>query len=70
METLIHECLHSIQECEPHRENIVKYLTYRLTQNPKVIEPLLLAEWKEIEQQEGIESIKRRLITQGDCEDF
>ena len=31
LETLVHELLHSIQKCEPNREKIVDYLTYKLT---------------------------------------
>ena len=70
LETLIHEYIHSIQKCNPHRENIVKYLTYKITRNIKTIENNLLKEWVEIEKIEGIKDIKKRLVTSGDCDDF
>ena len=70
LETLIHEYLHSIQTCSPRRENIVKFLTYRLTESSSGIESKVLTEWLEIEKQEGLESIKKRLKTEGDCEEF
>lgn len=70
MDTLIHELLHSIQQCLPNRERIVFYLTYKLTKVEEAIPIKLKNEWMEIEHQEGHDSIKNRLLTNGDCEDF
>ncbi|MHA1944846.1 MAG: hypothetical protein ACXAC6_01190 [Candidatus Hodarchaeales archaeon] len=68
--TLLHEMLHSIQECDPNRENITDYLVYKLTGLQNDILPEILAEWVEIEKSFGFKRIKRRFITNGDCEDF
>lgn len=70
LETIIHEYIHSIQKCTHHRENIVKFLTYKLTQKENVIEEGMLNEWLEIEKQEGLEKIKDRILKSGDCEEF
>lgn len=70
LETIIHEYIHSIQKCTNHRENIVKFLTYKLTQKENVIEEGMLNEWLEIEKQEGLEKIKDRILKSGDCEEF
>ena len=68
--TLVHELLHSIQACSPHREGIVDFLTYKLTDDQTFVDPFLLKDWVEIEMLHGLESIKQRLLAQGDCEDF
>lgn len=68
--TILHELLHSVQVCEPHREGIVAYLTYKLLGNLNLINPLLRQDWEEIERQNGLDRIKNRLLQQGDCEDF
>lgn len=68
--TLLHEYIHSIQQCTNHRENIVKFLTYKLTAKENVIEKELLDEWLEIEKQEGLERIMNQILQPGDCEDF
>ncbi|MHA1734069.1 MAG: hypothetical protein ACTSU5_19175 [Promethearchaeota archaeon] len=68
--TLIHELLHSIQECHPKREPIVQFLTYRLTRDASTINGDLRGEWEEIERQTGLSGIKERLLKPGDCEDF
>lgn len=70
VETILHEYLHSIQKCTKNRENIVKYLTYKLTEKENVIEEEMLKEWLEIEKQEGLKKIKDRLLQPGDCEEF
>lgn len=70
LDTLLHEYIHSIQQCTNHRENIVKFLTYKLTAKENVIETELLDEWLEIEKQEGLKKIKDQLLQPGDCEDF
>jgi len=68
--TLIHELLHSIQTCSPHREGIVDFLTYKLTGDQTIIDPFLLKDWEDIERIHGFEMVKKQLLIQGDCEDF
>jgi len=51
LDTIIHELLHSIQKCHLDREDIVYYITYKLTDNPDHINPFTLKDWQEIEQQ-------------------
>ena len=67
---MFHELLHSIQQCEPNRENIVEYLTWHYIKDSTVIDPYTLEDWREIERTVGLPKIKRRLLTKGDCEDF
>ena len=67
---LIHELLHSIQICNSHRENIVDYLTYKITDDPTIITPSIVKDWNEIEKMHGIKAIKKRLLQPGDCEEF
>ena len=67
---LIHELLHSIQICTSHRESIVDYLTYKITDDPTIITPFTVKDWNEIEKLYGFEAIKKRLLQPGDCEDF
>ncbi len=68
--TIIHELLHSIQKCSPHRENIVEFLVYKLFDNAALINQRLLKDWIEIERIFGYKKIKERLLSEGDCEDF
>jgi len=68
--TLVHELLHSIQKCAPNIENIVDYLTYKLTGSSSAILQEVLSDWSEIERLHSYGRIKRRLITEGDCEEF
>ena len=68
--TLVHEFLHSIQVCRPHRENIVEYLVYKLLKDCTLIDERKLNEWREIEKQVGWKGIKQRLVLEGDCEDM
>lgn len=68
--TLLHELLHSIQKCAPHRENIIEYLMYKLMDRSDIIDHRLLIEWKEIEKTHGFEVIKEKLLSKSDCEDF
>lgn len=70
--TLVHELIHSIQKCAPHRENIVDFITYRILKGSEKpsIEPELLGEWTEIESQYGFARIKQNILRKGDCEDF
>lgn len=65
-----HELLHSLQVCNPRRENIADYITFRLTNEAKFIDPSIKREWEEIERVYGWEKIKQRILIQGDCEDF
>ena len=67
---LVHELLHSVQNCSPKRENICDYLTYRITNDPTIMDKTLLLEWKEIERTYGLEAIKARFLADGNCEDF
>lgn len=68
--TIVHELLHSIQRCEPNREGIVDFLTYKITGSSQYIDHFELADWLEIEKTTSYAKIKMRLIGEGDCEDF
>lgn len=69
--TIMHEILHSIQNCNAdHREPIVHYLTFKLTGDKTGIYNSLIENWREIERIHGLKQIKERLISEGDCEDF
>ena len=70
IETLVHELLHSIQKCAPNIENIVDYLTYKLTGSSTMILEFIIDDWSEIERIYGYGEIKLRLVTDGDCEEF
>ena len=70
LSVIVHELLHSIQICNPRRENIVDYITFRLTNEAKFIDPLVKREWEEIEKIYGWERIKQRILIEGDCENF
>jgi hypothetical protein len=67
---LVHELLHSVQKCDPKRENICDYLTYRITNDPTLMEGKVLSEWAEIERAHGLDQIKSRFLAEGNCEDF
>lgn len=67
---LIHEILHSIQKCNPNREGIVEYLTFKLTNDTSAITEENLANWNEIEKQVRLKTIFERLTKDGNCEDF
>ncbi|HMF31671.1 MAG TPA: hypothetical protein VKK79_09665 [Candidatus Lokiarchaeia archaeon] len=69
-EVLIHELLHSVQKCRPNRERITDYLTFKLTQDPTTIDPRILTEWNQLEQDYGLKAIIARFLRQGDCEEF
>ena len=69
--TIMHEILHSIQNCNAdHREPIVHYLTFKLTGDKTGIYNSLIEDWREIERIHGLKQIKERLTSEGDCEDF
>jgi len=68
--TLLHELLHSIQRCGPHRENIVNYVVYKILNRPDLIDHRIREEWEEIEKSVGFKEIKKRFRSEGDCEDF
>lgn len=67
---LLHEILHSIQRCAPHRENIVDYIVFRILHKRNEIAENIIHDWEELEKIHGFEKIKARLIHTGDCEDF
>lgn len=69
-DTIIHEYLHEIQICEPNKEGIVDYITYKLTGNKNYIDQYTLDNWREIEKTNGFKKIKELLLTVGDCEEF
>ena len=69
-DTIIHEYLHEIQNCEPNREGIVNYITYKITGKKNYIDQYTLDNWKELEKVNGFKKIKERLVTTGDCEEF
>jgi hypothetical protein len=68
--TLIHEMIHSIQNCAPNREHIVDYITYRILKKEAPIEQNVLLEWTEIESSHKFSKIKKQILSDGDCEDF
>ena len=68
--TIIHEYLHSIQKCEPNREKIVEYITYKITGEEKGLSNAFIKDWEEIEKKVGYQKIINRLVNEGDCEDF
>lgn len=70
LEVLIHELLHSIQKCSPNRENIVDFLTYKITGLRTQIPNETLKEWLEIEKSYGFKKIKHQFLLEEDCEDF
>lgn len=70
LDLVIHEAIHSIQRCEENKEDIVDYITYKLTGNDFYINEYVLTDWKEIEKTFTWEKIKRRLLSIGNCEDF
>ena len=70
IDTLLHEILHSIQECSGSREPITDFITFRLTGNRNYISDYDLENWLEIEHKNGWNQIKRSFRTPGDCEDF
>lgn len=69
-DTIIHEYLHEIQICEPNREGIVDYITFKLTGNMNYIDQYTLDNWQELEKIHGFKKIKERLLSVGDCEEF
>jgi hypothetical protein len=70
LDLIIHEALHSIQKCEENQEAIVDYITYKLTGNKLYINDYVLLDWQEIEKTFSWKKIKRRLVLEGNCEDF
>lgn len=70
LETLVHELLHSIQKCEPNREKIVDYMTYKLTGISTNILVDIIKEWKEIENSYGIKKIKQQILLKKNCEEL
>ena len=68
--SVIHELIHSIQKCFPHREDIVEYLTYKILNGDSPIERSILTEWDEIESEHGLSIIKKQILLDSDCEDF
>lgn len=68
--TIIHEYLHSIQKCDPNRERIVEYITYKITSEKKGLSNGFIEDWMEIENNLGFNQVIARLMTEGDCEDF
>ena len=70
IEVLTHELLHSIQRCKPNRENIVDYITYKLTGLTNQILDDILQEWNEIEKSIGFKVIVKQLLIEKDCEEF
>lgn len=68
--TIIHEYLHSIQKCEPNRERIVEYITYKITGEKNGLSDSFTEDWKGIEINMGLDKILAKLQTKGDCEEF
>ena len=67
---LLHEVLHAIQLCHPHREGIVDYLTFMLTKDNKAIAEYDLENWREIAKGVRFKDIFKQLLSKGDCENF
>ena len=70
IDTILHELLHSIQECFGSREPITDFITFHLTGNRAYINEYDLENWLEIEKKNGWIQIKKRYIKNGDCEEF
>lgn len=70
LDIVLHESLHSIQECHTAREGIIDYITFKLTNDPFWIDAYTLKNWLEIEKSVGYKNIKRKLISKENCEDF
>lgn len=70
LNTIIHELLHSIQNCDPNRENIVEYITYKLTGEENGLNQSFINEWTGIEQKIGMQKISQQLLKEKDCEVF
>ncbi|MFV2015223.1 MAG: hypothetical protein ACC656_07345 [Candidatus Heimdallarchaeota archaeon] len=68
--TIVHELLHSIQKCNPKRENINFFICYKLLNDDSRLTPSQLKDWLEIEKMVGFEKIKEQFLTSGHCEDF
>ena len=69
LDVMLHEALHSIQVCHIDREDIVDYITFKLTNDRLWIDDYTLENWLEIEESNGFSGIKKRFLTEGDCED-
>ena len=67
---ITHELMHSIQVCSPHRDDILDYISYKLTDDTRFIDPVLKREWEERERIYTWQRIKTRILREGDCEDF
>lgn len=70
VDTIIHELLHTIQICSPHREGIVYYITYKITHNDSHIKKFMLQDWIEIEKTYSFKLIIQQLFKNTDCENF
>ena len=70
LDTIVHELLHSIQKCKPHRESIVNYLTFKITGEKNYINDNLRKDWEEIEKNTSYQRIKNKLLSEGDCEEI
>lgn len=70
LDIVLHEFLHSIQECHTSKEGIVDYITFKLTNDLSWIDAYTLKNWLEIEKSVGYKNIKRKLISNEDCEEF
>ena len=68
--TIIHEYIHSIQKCNPNRERIVEYITYKITGETNGLSTGFIQDWMEIEKTIGFEKIITTLLSGGDCEEF
>lgn len=67
---ITHELLHSIQVCNPHRDDILDYISYKLTDDVRFIDPVLKREWGDRERIYTWKRIKARILRDGDCDDF
>ena len=70
IDVIVHEMMHAIQKCGPHREPLADYLTFKLTGNKEYIRDSVLKDWEAIEKNQGLKRIIERLQKFGDCEDF
>lgn len=70
IDVIIHEMLHSVQKCIPHREHIVDYLTFKIIGNEAFILESTISDWGEIEKSYGMKKILERFQREGSCEEL
>ncbi len=67
---ILHEMIHSFQQCRPNRENIIDFISFKLLNDSSFIKADVLHEWKEIEKDVGFKAILNNIQSNSDCEEF